>query len=82
MEKLKLYPNEREKKSETTKSQEFFFLFLSRLKSILHQQSHHLSEVKIMLLAVGVGVLQNVKENNFRRPAWEDVVLWYGLLMM
>ena len=29
-----------------------------------------------------VGVLQNAKENNFQRPAWEDVVLWYSLLMM
>ena len=34
------------------------------------------------MLPVEVGLLWYLKENNFLRPAGEDVALWYGLLMM
>ena len=79
MEKLKLYPNERKKLSNNQESDFFFFFFLIGVKTpsaILSFRGYdHVGSNE-------VGVLQNAKENNFQRPAWEDVVLWYSLLMM
>ena len=35
-----------------------------------------------VVLLVEVRFLWCLKERNFLRPTWEDVALWYGLLML